>query len=211
MENCSVVRWNKFFLELIDVLQMKEERDHPGCYQLTVQKPASLMVCGCISAYGVRSLYIWKDTIDAKEYIEVLEEHMLPYRRRLCQGRPCIFQQDNAKPHTASITTAWLYRRRVQVLNWSVCSPDLSPVKNIWCIIKGKIWKWRPRSGQYFTANLLHEMAKCFTFSISYVLYVLLGIKHGFMRFANHCFLLFMYISHGAPTFLELGLYWEDN
>ncbi len=29
-----------------------------------------------------------------------------------------VFQQDNAKPHTAAITTAWLCSRRVWVLNW---------------------------------------------------------------------------------------------
>ena len=38
----------------------------------------------------------------------------------LFQGRPCIFQKDNAKLHTASITTAWLHRRRVQAPN---CNP----------------------------------------------------------------------------------------
>ncbi len=53
-------------------------------------------------------------------------------------GRPCVFQQDNAKPHTAAITTAWLRSRRVRVLNLPACSPDLSPIENIWRIIKQK-------------------------------------------------------------------------
>ncbi len=73
---------------------------------------------------------------------------MLPSRRRLFQGRPCVFQQDNAKQHTAAITTAWLSRRRVQMLNWPACSPDLSPVENIWRIIKRKIRQRRPRTLQ---------------------------------------------------------------
>ncbi|KAF3689100.1 Transposable element Tcb1 transposase Transposable element Barney transposase [Channa argus] len=93
------------------------------------------MVWGCISAYGVGSLQIWKGTINAENYIEVLEQHMLPSRQCLFQERPCIVQQDNAKPHTASITTAWLHRRRVWVLNWPPCSPDLSPIKTFRCII----------------------------------------------------------------------------
>ncbi len=58
---------------------------------------------------------------------------MLPSRRCLFQGRSCVFQQDNAKPHTAAVTTAWLRSRRVLVLNWPACSPDLSPIENIWC------------------------------------------------------------------------------
>uniref|UniRef100_A0A9J8A0V0 Tc1-like transposase DDE domain-containing protein n=1 Tax=Cyprinus carpio carpio TaxID=630221 RepID=A0A9J8A0V0_CYPCA len=96
------------------------------------------MVWGCMSACGMGSLHIWKGTINAERYIQVLEQHMLPSRRRLFQGRPCIFQHDNARPHTASITTSCL-RRRIQVLKWPACSPDLSPIENIWCIIKRKM------------------------------------------------------------------------
>ncbi len=78
-----------------------------------------------------------------------LEQHMLP-------SRWCLFQQDNAKPHTAANTTAWLRSRRVRVLNWLACSPDLSPIENIWCIIKWKICQddhklfsgWKPISGK---------------------------------------------------------------
>ncbi len=102
------------------VLRAKEEGDLPVCYQHSVQKPASLMVWGCICAYGMGSLHVLEGTMNAERYIKVLEQHMLPSRRR-------VFQQDNAKPHTAAITTAWLHSRRVRVLNWPASSPDLSP------------------------------------------------------------------------------------
>ncbi len=111
------------------VFRAKEEGDLPACYQCSVQKPAYLMVWECISAYSMGSLHVLEGTMNAERYIKILEQHMLPSRRR-------IFQQDNAKPHTAAITTAWLHSRRVQVVNWPACSPDLSPIENIWRIIK---------------------------------------------------------------------------
>ncbi len=40
------------------VLRVKEEGDLPVCHQRSVQKPASLMVWGCISAYGMGSLHV---------------------------------------------------------------------------------------------------------------------------------------------------------
>ncbi len=79
------------------------------------------MVWGCISAYGMGNLHVLEGTVNAERYIKVLEQHMLPSRR-------LVFQQGNAKPHTAAISTTWLRSRRVWVLNWPACSPDLSPI-----------------------------------------------------------------------------------
>ncbi len=88
------------------VLRAKEEGDLPVCYQCSVHKPASLMVWGCISAYGMGSLHVLEGTMNAEMYIKVLEQHMLP-------SRHCVLELDNTKPHYAAITTAWLHIRRV--------------------------------------------------------------------------------------------------
>ncbi len=135
VSKCKSVLWSnesKFYILVGNhgrrVLRAKEG-DLPACYQRSVQKLASLMEWGCISTYGMGSLHVL---------------HMLP-------SRPYVFQQDNAKPHTAAITTAWLRSRRVRVLNWPACSPDLSPIEKLWCIIKRKIRQrlfssWKPIS-----------------------------------------------------------------
>ncbi len=91
------------------VLRAKEEGDLPACYPHSGQKPSSLMVWRCISAYIMGSLHVLEGTMNAERYIKVLEQQ----RQHLFQRRPCVFQQDNAKPHTAAITTAWLHSRRL--------------------------------------------------------------------------------------------------
>ncbi|GFT65944.1 transposable element Tcb2 transposase [Trichonephila clavipes] len=45
-----------------------------------------------------------------------------------------IFQQDNARPHTARVAQDFL--RHFQILPWLACSPDLSPVKHVWDQLK---------------------------------------------------------------------------
>ncbi|GFT00421.1 transposable element Tcb2 transposase [Trichonephila clavipes] len=45
-----------------------------------------------------------------------------------------IFQQDNARPHTARVAQDFL--RRFQTLPWPVCSPDLYPVDYVWDKLK---------------------------------------------------------------------------
>ncbi len=65
------------------MLQTKEEKDHPDCYQQQVQKPGSVMVWGCVSALGKGNLHFCDGTINAEKYIEILEHNMLPSRRHL--------------------------------------------------------------------------------------------------------------------------------
>ncbi len=136
------------------VLRAKEEGDTPECYQRSVQKPAYLMVWGCICYEQLACL---EGTMDAERYIKVLEQHMLPFRRRLFQGRPCVFQQNIAKPHTAAITTAWLHSGRVRMLNWPECCPYLSPIEKIWHIIKWKIHQRWPRTLQQLETYIRQE------------------------------------------------------
>ncbi len=50
------------------VLRAIEEGDLPACYQRSVQKPASLMVWGCISAYGMGSLHVLEGTLNAERW-----------------------------------------------------------------------------------------------------------------------------------------------
>ena len=114
MEDCSVVRrvTSSFWKCGTPCHPDQRGQGQPKLLS-TLSSEACMMVWGCMSACGMGSLHVWKGTINAEKYIQVLEQHMLPSRHHLFQGRPCIFQQDNARPHSASITTSWLRRRRI--------------------------------------------------------------------------------------------------
>ena len=94
---------------------------------------------GVVSARGMGNLHICEGDVNAERYIQVLEQHMLPSKQRLFQGRHGFFQQDSVEPHSTCVTTAWLHSKRVWVLDWPACSPDLSSVENVWRIMKRKI------------------------------------------------------------------------
>ncbi len=121
-----------FVLEITDAVSSKLKRRETLRHVISIQfKSQHLWWYGCISAYGMGSLHVLEGTMNAERYTKVLEQHMLPSRWRLFQGRPCGFQQGNAKPHTAAIITAWLRSRRVRVLNGPVCCPDRPPIEKI--------------------------------------------------------------------------------
>ncbi|GFT38937.1 transposable element Tcb1 transposase [Trichonephila clavipes] len=58
---------------------------------------------------------------------DILQPHVLPLMQRLSKA---IFQQDNARPHTARVSHECL--RTVTALSWPARSPDLSPLEHIW-------------------------------------------------------------------------------
>ncbi len=58
------------------VIRTKEDKDNPSCYQHSVQKPASLMVWGCMSACGMGSLHICTIT----ERLKVTLQNILFHR-----------------------------------------------------------------------------------------------------------------------------------
>ncbi|GFU69056.1 transposable element Tcb2 transposase [Trichonephila clavipes] len=88
-------------------------------------RTAGVMVWGAI-AYDSRStLIVMHGTLTGQRYVDdILRPHVGPF----LNGHPgAIFQQDNARSHTARVAQDFL--SHFQTLSWPARSPDLSPVE----------------------------------------------------------------------------------
>ena len=77
-----------------------------------------------------------------------MQEELIPACRKLVRkggkgwsDRSWIFQQDNAKPHTSRVVTAWLKAQKFTVMKWPAKSPDLSWIENLWGYVAVKLSK----------------------------------------------------------------------
>ncbi|KFM57547.1 Transposable element Tcb2 transposase, partial [Stegodyphus mimosarum] len=117
----------------IRVCRRREDRSNPA---VTVERQTArqhgIMVWGAI-AYDSRSplVRIQGTTTDQRYLDNVLRPVAIPYLQGLLN---VIFQQDNDRPHSAPICQHAL--QGILVLPWPAYSPDLSPIKHVWDVIR---------------------------------------------------------------------------
>ncbi|GFW54625.1 transposable element Tcb2 transposase [Trichonephila clavipes] len=89
------------------------------------------MVWGAIAYDSRYTLIVMRGTLTDQRYVDdILQPHVGPFLNGFSGA---IFQQDNARPHTA---IAQDFLHHFQTLPWAARSPDLSPVEHVWDQLK---------------------------------------------------------------------------
>ena len=89
------------------------------------------MVWGGISWRYRTPLVVVEGNLTSRRYIdEILEPVVVPFLQN--HADVTLYQQDNARPNSARLTTYFLEQTNVQVLPLPALSPGLSPIEHLW-------------------------------------------------------------------------------
>ncbi|KAI3630354.1 hypothetical protein MIR68_011789 [Amoeboaphelidium protococcarum] len=127
----------------------------------------SVMFFGSMSWHGFGPLIPLEGNQNGQSYIKTIDNAVIPYIKKLRKDhgvRP-VFQQDNARCHTAKIVQEHFKTQRVTLLQdelgpdgkWPASSPGLSPIENAWAHVK------RLRRERYPTPKTREELINQFT------------------------------------------------
>lgn len=104
-----------------------------------VGKTLKLMVWGCMTYTGMGTLAFIDGNMNSVKYIDILETYLWPVVIKHFGVIRWIFQEDNAPTHKSKLCEDWKRQNDLPVLHWPAQSPDLSPIENIWLLLKNSV------------------------------------------------------------------------
>jgi len=104
--------------------------DPPNVIECDKYGGGSVMIWGGNSHQGKTELVTVQNSLNAARYCdEIILPIVVPY---IQNSNADVFQQDNARCHTAGHTQHVLAENNINTLEWPARSPELSPIEHMW-------------------------------------------------------------------------------
>ncbi len=137
------------------VYRRRGERYADACVrQVDLFGGGSVMAWGGITFGSRTELLVVDGNLNAQRYCdEILAPVVVPFFN--ANRNVTLFQQDNARCHTARISTTLLEQNNIETLPWPALSPDLSPIEHLWDTLDRRVRRRQP-----VTLNQLRDVLR---------------------------------------------------
>lgn len=113
-----------------------------------------LNVWAAISSRGKVAIHVFGQTLKSGKYIDILSNHLIPAASKLYRNS-WVLQQDLHPVHTSKEVKAFL-KDNVKTIDWPPYSCDLSPIENLWPVLKRNVRKRKPQTAMELE-NYIYE------------------------------------------------------
>ena len=95
------------------------------------------MLWGFIANDGRKCLQKVCGTINSIKHLQILQESLLGEK----------LQQDNAPAYNSILSKTWFSENGLEILeNWPPNSPDINIIKNVWSLLKKRVFQRHPKN-----------------------------------------------------------------